>query len=72
MPDVLWDGYANADKLDGAGNLKAEYAICVDNGEAQVLNADMGNGSENIVVGAPQHDCQLDHLPPVKLDLAGP
>ena len=52
-------------------NLQAEYAICVDNGDAEVLNADLGNGSENIVVGAGQHDCRLERLPPVDLPLAG-
>jgi parallel beta-helix repeat protein len=72
FPDVVWDGYANPDKLDEHGNLRPEYAICVDNGDAEVLNADLGNGSENIVVGAEQHDCRLDRLPPVDLPLAGP
>ncbi len=67
LPDVLWDGYVNAEKVDDDGNHLPEYAICVDNGDAQVLNADLGNGSENIVVGAPQHNCQHDKLPPVVL-----
>jgi len=70
FPDILWDGYANADKLDENGNLKPEYAICVDNGDAEVLNADMGNDSANIVVGSGQHDCVLEELPPVELTLA--
>jgi parallel beta-helix repeat protein len=72
FPDVLWDGYANPDKLDENGNLLPAYAICVDNGDAEVLNADLPNGSENIVVGAEQHDCALDKLPPIELTLAGP
>lgn len=72
FPDVVWDGYANPGKLDENGDLQAPYGICVDNGDAEVLNADLGNGSENIVVGAAQHDCQLEKLPAVELPLAGP
>ena len=39
FPDVLWDGYANPGKVDGDGNLLAKYAICIDNGDAEVRNA---------------------------------
>ena len=67
LPDVLWDGYVNADKLDENGKLLPAYAICVDNGAAQVLNADLGNGSANIVVGDAQHRCTHDKLPAVQL-----
>jgi parallel beta-helix repeat protein len=68
LPDVLWDGFYNADKVDADGNLLPEYAICVDNGDATVLNADLPNGSADIVVGAAQHDCGHDKLPAVKLE----
>ncbi len=67
LPDVLWDGYVNADKLDENGKLLPEFAICVDNGAAEVLNADLGNGSENIVVGDEQHRCTHQKLPAVQL-----
>jgi parallel beta-helix repeat protein len=67
FPDVLWDGYVNADKVDENGRLLPEYAICVDNGAAEVLNADLGNGSDNIVVGDEQHRCSHDKLPAVQL-----
>lgn len=67
FPDILWDGYANPDKLDAEGNLLSEHAICIDNGDAEVLNADLGNGSDNIVVGADQHRCVHDKLPAVVL-----
>jgi len=68
LPDVLWDGYTNADKLDADGNHLSEFAICVDNGDAQVLNADLGNSSDNIVVGAAQHNCQHEKLPAIVLE----
>jgi len=67
FPDVLWDGFVNADKLDDEGNHLPEYAICVDNGDAEVLNADLPNGSDNIVVGAAQHHCRHEKLPAVVL-----
>ena len=67
FPDVLWDGYTNPDKVGADGELLAEHAICVDNGAAEVLNADLPNGSDNIVVGAAQHDCVHDKLPAVVL-----
>ncbi len=67
FPDILWDGYVNADKLDDAGKHLPQYAICVDNGDATVLNADLGNGSDNIVVGDEQHRCQHEKLPAVTL-----
>lgn len=67
FPDVLWDGYANPDKLDANGKLVANAAICIDNGAAEILNVDLGNDSENVVVGDSQHACQHDKLPAVVL-----
>jgi parallel beta-helix repeat protein len=67
FPDVIWDGFVNADKLNDQGRLLPEYAICVDNGDAEVLNVDLGNGSENIVVGSDEHQCRHDNLPAVEL-----
>lgn len=67
FPDVLWDGYVNADKADANGRLLPEYAICVDNDTAEVLNVDLGNGSENIVIGDEQHRCTHERLPAVIL-----
>jgi len=67
FPDVLWDGYTNPEKVDSEGRLRADFAICIDNDVAGVLNADLGNDSENIVVGDEQHRCQHEKLPPVVL-----
>ena len=67
FPDVLWDGYVNPDKVDAQGKLQAEHALCVNNGDAQVLNADLPNGSDNIVVGDEQHHCDHEKLPAVVL-----
>ena len=73
FPDILWDGYANAEKVDADGNLRPEFRICVDNGDAEVLNVDLPNDSENISVGAAQHDCRHDPLDAIELSLlSGP
>lgn len=67
FPDIIWDGYANPESTTDDGRLRAEFAICVDNGDAEVMNVDLGNGSANIVVGDVQHACQHEKLPPVVL-----
>ena len=68
FPDVIWDGFVNADKLDDDGHLLPDYAICLDNGDSQLLNVDLGNGSENIVIGGAEHACSHTRLPAVTLD----
>ncbi len=68
FPDILWDGYVNPDKASADGKLLPQHAICVDNGDAEVLNVDLGNGSKNITVGDPQHACRLPRLAAVELD----
>lgn len=67
IPDVLWDGYVNPHKTDANGKLRPEFGICVQNGAAEVLNADLANGSDNIVVGDLQHACNHEKLPAVVL-----
>ena len=67
LPDILWDGIVNTEKVDESGSHLPDYRICVDNNDAQILNADLANDSENIVVGAPQHQCRHDKLPAVVL-----
>lgn len=70
LPDILWDGYVNPASLGENGKLRAELAICVDNGAAEVLNADLGNKSANIVVGEAQHNCTHEKLAAVVLSAA--
>lgn len=67
FPDIIWDGYVNAEKLDDAGVLLPEFAICVDNGDVEVLNVDLANGSANIVLGSDEHNCAHESLQPVVL-----
>jgi parallel beta-helix repeat protein len=43
IPDVLWDGFVNAELMVD-GEMPTQYRICVDNGDAQLLNVDGPNG----------------------------
>lgn len=67
FPDILWDGYANPDNVGDDGRLKADLAICIDNGDAEVLNADLPNDSANVVVEGEAFRCQHEKLPAVEL-----
>lgn len=71
LPDILWDGYANPAKTDESGSLTPPYAICVDNGDALLLNADLGNNSANVTTDMTQHTCRHEPLPAVRLASGG-
>ncbi|AYC31232.1 hypothetical protein D3880_01995 [Pseudomonas cavernae] len=66
LPDILWDGYVNPKKLVD-GKLPADLAICVDNGEAGLINVDGPNGYQNISTDMSSHKCALPKLPAVQL-----
>ena len=71
MPDVLWDGYFDADKLED-GAMPQRLRICLNNGEAGMVNADGPNGYANPSIVTEAHQCSLDPLPAVELALANP
>ena len=60
LPDILWDGMVNPEREGGP-------QICVDNGEAQVLNVDTAGEFQNPRVEMENHACTLDKLPPIEL-----
>ncbi|MDH1265592.1 parallel beta-helix domain-containing protein [Pseudomonas sp. GD03944] len=66
LPDILWDGYVNT-KLLVDGKLPADRAICIDNGEAQMINVDGPNNYSNISMDMTHHRCTLPRLPSVEL-----
>ncbi len=68
LPDVLWDGFVNADKVDENGNLEPEHAICIDNGEAGILNVDSANAFANPSIDLEPHRCQHPKLDAVVLE----
>ncbi len=69
LPDVLWDGYVDVKKFVG-GKPDPALAICVDNGAAQVLNADGPNKYKSPKVVTLK--CRLAPLPPAAVAAAGP
>jgi parallel beta-helix repeat protein len=66
LPDVLWDGYVNLDILVD-GQLPADRAICINNGEAGMINVDGPNNFKNISTDMTPYRCSLPPLPAVKL-----
>lgn len=69
FPDVLWDGYFNKDKLVD-GKLPVDQRICIDNGEAGILNVDGPNDFANPSTEIADHRCNLPKLPAVELEQA--
>ncbi|MFP5421515.1 MAG: parallel beta-helix domain-containing protein [Gammaproteobacteria bacterium] len=66
LPDILWDGYVNLDILVD-GKLPADRAICINNGEAGMINVDGPNNYKNISTDMTNYRCSLPPLPAVKL-----
>ena len=67
LPDVLWDGYQNPDKLQN-GMLPDDLKLCVQNDGAEVLNVDAPDDYKDPKIETAAHDCALPKLPAVKLD----
>jgi parallel beta-helix repeat protein len=69
MPDFVFDGVLDPDRTDEkSGQYLPEFAICIrDNGDADFLNIDFGNGFANINLDASPHDCVHDPVPAVEL-----
>jgi hypothetical protein len=67
FPDIVWDGYVNpSDVVDG--KIAPDRAICIDNGDAGVLNADGPDGYKTPSTDKDQYGCSLPKLPGVRLD----
>ena len=66
FPDILWDGYVNPKRLVN-GQLPAALRICIDNGEAGILNVDGPNKYANPNTDMTPHKCTLPRLSPVVL-----
>lgn len=71
LPDVLWDGALNPDLLTD-GQLTGDQRICINNGDAVMLNADSLNGGAGANMDMANHSCELPKLPAIELGaLAG-
>lgn len=65
FPDVLWDGYIDDAKMEN-GVMPDALRICIDNGDAEMMNADGPGGYGNPRM-AEDYRCQLDPLPEITL-----
>jgi len=70
LPDVLWDGYVDTTKMTD-GKLPENLRICLNNGDAEIINADGPNGFKSPELKTAQHKCDLPKLSGVNLDSAG-
>ncbi len=66
FPDVLWDGYVDSKSLVNGLPPPAER-ICVQNGDAEVLNADGPNKYKNPKIEKTSFQCELPKLAAVEL-----
>ncbi|MEM7360939.1 MAG: parallel beta-helix domain-containing protein [Pseudomonadota bacterium] len=66
FPDIIWDGFYNAEKFP-EGSLTGDQRICVNNGEAVVLNVDSQNGNKDPKTDMASHQCDLEKLPAISL-----
>lgn len=71
LPDILWDGVVNQDKLVD-GQLPEALKLCIDNGDAGIVNVDAANNFKNISTDMAQHKCSLEKLPQIVLDFDVP
>ena len=70
FPDILWDGYVDQAKMVD-GKLPDALRICVDNGDAEILNADAPNGYAAPALVTDEHRCTLEKLPAIELNQEG-
>jgi parallel beta-helix repeat protein len=69
FPDIVWDGYVNPALLV-RGQLPENLRICIDNGEAGILNVDGPNHYAAPNTDIAPHRCSLPRLPAVTLPAA--
>jgi len=66
LPDIIWDGYFDADKMvDGV--MPDALRICIDNGDVGVLNANGPSGFTEPSTDKSPFECRLDKLPEIDL-----
>jgi parallel beta-helix repeat protein len=69
MPDILWDGYFDPDKMiDGV--MPDALKLCLNNGEAEIANADGPNDYAAPAIVTDNHRCSQTSLPIVDLEIA--
>ncbi|MEM7217789.1 MAG: parallel beta-helix domain-containing protein [Pseudomonadota bacterium] len=64
LPDLIWDGAINPSHN---GSLPSDRGICVDNGDAVLLDVDLLNAGANPNVDMSRYQCELPKLSAVTL-----
>ncbi len=65
LPDVVWDGFTNPERTG------SEHGICVNNGEAVLLNIDAANENANVTTDMARHRCDHEKLAEIVLTTGG-
>jgi len=63
LPDIVWDGVQNPEKTG------PEFAICVDEGDSELLDLDGANGYANPTIDMSRHRCSHEKLGVIDLAL---
>lgn len=66
LPDIVWDGWVNPENVEN-GQLKPEFALCIDNGDVELINTDNGNDNANVSTDMASHRCSHAPLAAVEL-----
>lgn len=69
LPDVVWDGSVDVEKVLADGRLPDELRICVRQPGSEVVNADAGNNFAAPVIDTESFACAHDPLPEVQLTI---
>lgn len=68
VPDILYDGILDPDRLDADGNILEAHRICIrDNGDADFVMLDAANKFENLSTDISPYDCAREALAPAKM-----
>ena len=66
LPDIIWDGFIDEAKMVD-GDMPANLKICIDNGDAGVLNANGPSGFTQPSTDISAFECELEKLPAIDL-----
>ena len=69
IPDIIYDGILDPDKINTSGQLNKEHRICIINNiNAQISNIDAGNDFLNISTDIEEFNCQHDSIKPITIN----
>ena len=69
VPDIIYDGILDPDKINESGELFEEHKICIiDNINAQMSNIDAGNDFLNISTDIEEFNCSHDRINPIYIN----